>query len=99
MMLSDDERIQLRACSAIITRNRRELEWAITNPIEVLGQDISAEAHHVCGEAPIPGQHVLLRIVNYLPVSVQFVGQRAVLLFPSLSRRLLRSSGIHHQMF
>ena len=99
MMLSEDERIQLRVCSAIITRNRRELEWALSQPVKVLGRDLAAEVQREYREAPIPGQHVFIRMVNYLPASLQYVGQRAVLLFPSLSKRLLRSSGIHHQMF
>jgi len=99
MRLSDQERIRLQVCSAIITRNRRELEWAVAQPHAIVGQDLLHEAQEALKEAPVPGQHGLVRLTSYLPAAVQYVGQRAILLFPTLSRRLLRSSGIHHQMF
>jgi hypothetical protein len=99
MTLTANERIRLRVCSAIITRNRRELEWAVTQPLEVIGDELLASAKENLTVAPVPGSYRLVNFTNYLPAWVQYVGQRSVLLFPHLARRLLRSSGLHHQMF
>ncbi len=99
MTLSEIDRTRLRACSAIITNNRRELEWAVTLPVETLGQDLMREAEQALAGAPVPGEHGIIRITNYLPSVVQFVGQRSVLLFPRIARKLLRVSGLHHRMF
>lgn len=99
MTISADDKIRLRVCSAILTMNRRELEWAIVQPRMIIGEDLFSEALKALEKAPIPGEHGLVQMTNYLPAWVQYVGQRAVLLFPSIARRLLRSSGLHHQMF
>lgn len=99
MTLSQQEKIQLRVCSAILTLNRRELEWAVSQTSDLVGQELLDEATAALLKAPIPGEHGLVQMTNYLPAWIQYVGQRAVLLFPSLARRLLRSSGLHHQMF
>lgn len=99
MTLSESERIQLRVCSAVLTLNRRELEWAISQPIDVVGEALHTEAQEAYANAPIPGDHGLVNLTNYLPAWIQYIGQRAVLLFPSIARKLLRSSGLHHQMF
>jgi hypothetical protein len=92
-------RVQLRVCSAILTNNRREIEWALSQPINVVGEDLYKEAQDAYSSAPIPGKHGLVHMTNFLPAWVQYIGQRAVLLFPSIARKLLRSSGLHHQMF
>ena len=97
--MDENDRLQLRVCSAILTHNRRELEWAITQPRDIVGHELYDEALRAFEVAPIPGDHGLVRMTNYLPAWIQYIGQRAVLLFPSLARRLLRSSGLHHQMF
>ncbi len=92
-------RVQLRVCSAILTNNRREIEWALSQPMNVVGEDLYKEAQDAYSAAPIPGKHGLVHMTNFLPAWVQYIGQRAVLLFPSIARKLLRSSGLHHQMF
>jgi hypothetical protein len=97
--MDDATRIQLRVCSAILTNNRRELEWATAQPIAIVGDDLHKEAQAAFASAPIPGNHGLVHLTNYLPAFVQYIGQRAVLLFPRIARRILRSSGLHHQMF
>lgn len=97
--MDDKDRLQLRVCSAILTNNRRELEWAVAQPRDLVGEELYAEAALALQSAPIPGEHGLVQMTNYLPAWVQYIGQRAVLLFPSIARRLLRSSGLHHQMF
>jgi hypothetical protein len=97
--LTDHERTRLRVCSAILTRNRRELEWAVVQPEEVVGSELIDRAEEVLSFAPTPGSHGLVNMTNYLPVWVQYVGQRAILLFPRIAHRLMRSSGLHHQMF
>lgn len=99
MILTDDERAQLRACSAVLTLNRRELEWAAGQRDGVLGPELLDEVRSALLSAPIPGSSGLVRMTMYLPAWVQFVGQRAVLLFPSLARRILRSTGLHHQTY
>lgn len=99
MTLTDDERAQLRACSAVLTLNRRELEWAAGQHHGVLGPELLDEVRSALMSAPIPGSSGLVRMTMYLPSWVQFLGQRAVLLFPSLARRILRSTGLHHQMY
>ena len=86
-------------CSAILTRNRRELEWAVVQPEEVVGAELISRAHEVLNLAPTPGSHGLVKMTNYLPAWMQYVGQRSILFFPRLAHRLLRSSGLHHQMF
>jgi hypothetical protein len=97
--MDDATRIQLRVCSAILTNNRRELEWATSQPIAIVGKDLHKEALATFATAPIPGNHGLVHLTNYLPAFIQYIGQRAVLLFPRIARRILRSSGLHHQMF
>jgi hypothetical protein len=97
--MDDATRLQLRVCSAILTNNRRELEWAISQPMTIIGEDLYKEAQAAYAVAPIPGNHGLVNLTNYLPAFVQYIGQRAVLLFPRIARRILRSSGLHHQMF
>jgi hypothetical protein len=97
--MDDATRLRLRVCSAILTNNRRELEWAISQPMTIVGEDLYKEAQAAYDVAPIPGNHGLVNLTNYLPAFVQYIGQRAVLLFPRIARRILRSSGLHHQMF
>jgi hypothetical protein len=97
--MDDATRLKLRVCSAILTNNRRELEWATSQPITLVGEDLYKEAQAAYAVAPIPGNHGLVNLTNYLPAFVQYIGQRAVLLFPRIARRILRSSGLHHQMF
>ena len=92
-------RVQLRVCSAILTNNRSEIEWALSQPTSVVGEDLYKEAQRVYSLAPVPGKHGLVYLTNYLPAWVQYIGQRSVLLFPSIARKLLRSSGLHHRMF
>ena len=99
MNLSEQERAQLRACSAVLTLNRRELEWAAEQPRDVLGLELCDEVRKALTSAPVPGESSLVRMTTYLPAWIQYVGQRAVLLFPSLSRRILRGTGLHHQMY
>lgn len=97
--MNDIDHLQLRVCSAIFTQHRRELEWAVSQPRDTVGHELYAEALKALEDAPIPGEHGLVQMTNYLPAWIQYIGQRAVLLFPSVTRRLLRSSGLHHQMF
>jgi hypothetical protein len=97
--LTGAERIRLRVCSAVLTRNRRELEWAVTQSEEMVGAELFVRAQEVLALAPTPGSHGLVNMTNHLPAWVQYVGQRAILLFPRIAHRLLRSSGLHHQMF
>lgn len=99
MSLTEHEKIQLRVCSAILTLNRRELEWSTSQPITIVGEDLYKEAQAAYAVAPVPGNHRLVNLTNYLPAFAQYIGQRAVLLFPKIARRILRSSGLHHQMF
>ena len=95
----DTDRLQLRVCSAILTHNRRELEWAVSQPRDIIGDELYEEVLRAWEHAPIPGEHGLVQMTNYFPAWIQYIGQRAVLLFPSVARRLLRSSGLHHQMY
>ena len=97
--MDEFDRLQLRVCSAIITQHRTELLWASTLPEGTIDSELALEVKTALEVAPVPGQHGLVRFTMYLPAWVQFVGQRAILLFPKLSARLLRSSGLHHQMF
>jgi len=97
--LSESERIRLRACGAVLTSNRRELEWASAQSPEVLGDDLTHEIAASLAGAPVPGESRLVRATTLLPAWVQYAGQRAVLLFPRLARRLLRGTGLHNQMF
>jgi hypothetical protein len=90
---------RLRICSAVLTGNRKKLEWAR----DVLTVDVEPELRRIVNDAvavaPIPGNNRLIRLAGYLPASIQYVGQRAVLVSPRLARRILRLSGLHHQMF
>lgn len=97
--MDDNNRLRLRVCSALLTKSRPQLEWALTLDQEIIGKELSAEVHEALKTAPIPGDHGLVRLTMYLPAWVQYVGQRAVLLFPKLASRILRSSGLHHQMY
>ena len=97
--MDESDRIQLRVCSAIITHHRTELLWAASLPEGTIDSELAREVKAALEVAPVPGQHGLVRLTIYLPAWVQYVGQRAILLFPKLSARLLRSSGLHHQMF
>ena len=97
--MDEKDHLQLRVCSAILTHNRRELEWAVTQSRDTVGHELYDEALKALDDAPIPGEHGLVQMTNYLPAWIQYIGQRAILLFPSVARRLLRSSGLHHQMF
>lgn len=99
MTIGELERNRLRVCSAILTRNRRELEWAAALPAATVGSDLMREVEQALSDAPVPGEHGIIRMTNYLPAVVQYVGQRAVLLLPRVARRLLRASGLHHRMF
>jgi hypothetical protein len=98
-MISDDVRAKLCVSSAILTRNRRELERAVVQGEEEIGEQLLAEAVRTYALAPIPGEYRLLMIVSRLPARLQHYGQRAVLLTPRIAHRLLRSSGLHHRMF
>lgn len=99
--MTDDEvaRVRLRVCSAIITNNYQQLQWAINQDPKVVGEDLFREACEKLEIAPIPGDNHLVNLSRRLPAWIQFVGQRSVLLFPKLARRILRSSGIHHESF
>lgn len=99
MTLNEVERRELALCSAIFTRNRRELEKLLSEKSPAVDERLRTEAVRIRKEAPIPGDHFLVRLSHKLPARLQFVGQRAVLLFPRVARRLLRSSGLHNQMF
>ena len=99
--MTDDEaaRVRLRVCSAIITNNRQQLQWAVNQKPEVVGEALFREAYEKLATAPIPGDNRLVNLSRRLPAWAQFVGQRSVLLFPKLARRILRTSGIHHESF
>lgn len=99
MTISEVERIRLRACGAVLTLNRRELEQAAAHGRDALGSELAEEVARALERAPIPGRSGIVRATTYLPAWVQYVGQRGVLLFPGLARRLLRGTGLHHQMF
>ena len=97
--MDENEKIQLRVCSALLTNHRAELEKALEIPVEILGPDLHQAVREKIKNAPIPGDHGLVKLTMYLPAWVQYVGQRAVLLFPRLAFKLLRSSGLHQQMY
>ena len=97
--MDNNDRLRLRVCTALLTNSRPQLEWAATLDQQILGNELSASVHEALKHAPIPGNHGLVRLTMYLPAWVQYVGQRMILLFPKLTHRLLRSSGLHHQMF
>jgi hypothetical protein len=97
--MNESDRIKLRVCGAIITHHRTELLWASSLPEGTINSELAREVMTALEVAPVPGQHGLVRLTMYLPAWVQYVGQRAILLFPKLSARLLRSSGLHHQMY
>ena len=99
--MTDDEltRVRLRVCSAIITNNYQQLQWAVNQKPEVVGEALFREAYEKLATAPIPGDNRLVNLSRRLPAWAQFVGQRSVLLFPKLARRILRTSGIHHESF
>ena len=99
MSLDDAARVRLRVCTAIITNNREQLKWAIDQDPEVIGEDLFREAVERLHRAPIPGENRLVNLSRRLPAWVQFVGQRGVLLLPRLSRKILHTSGIHHESF
>jgi len=97
--LSAGQRRELVLCSAILTRNRRELDRLLADGQTSPDVDLMNEARRIRDNAPIPGEHPAVRLAQRLPVRIQYFGQRAILLFPKVARRLLRSSGLHHQMF
>lgn len=99
MTVKEIDRIRLRVCSAVLTNNRRELEWAAGLPRDVVGPELMVEVAQALADAPVPGEHGIVRLTNHLPAAVQYAGQRAVLFFPRIARRLLRASGLHHRMF
>ncbi|NBO57028.1 MAG: hypothetical protein EBU84_21095 [Actinobacteria bacterium] len=99
MRPNTDDRIRLRACSAVLTLNRSELEWANSQTSDVLGMEIKAAIREALTIAPVPGRSRLVRATTYLPPRAQYLGQRAVLLFPRLAHRILRSTGLHHQLY
>jgi hypothetical protein len=97
--VDENDRIRLQVCSALLTNHRAQLEKALDIPVEIIGNELHAAVIIAVSSAPIPGNHGLVKMTMYLPAWVQYVGQRGVLLFPKLASRLLRSSGLHHQMF
>ena len=97
--MDENERLRLRVCSAILTNSRPQLEWALTINAQVLGHELTEEVAEALRRAPIPGKHGLVRLTMYLPAWAQYLGQRLILLYPKLAQRLLRSSGLHHQMY
>ena len=99
MPMENEDRIRLRVCSALLTNNRDALERSLKISKEVLGGDLYVAVRSAVGSAPIPGDHLLVKMTAYLPAWIQYIGQRTILLFPRLASRLLRSSGLHHQMF
>lgn len=99
MSLSTSEVLTLRLCKAVLSRNQRELEWVLSRSTELESHDLVVEARTLLASVPTPGQHALIDTTRLLPSWMQYLGQRAVLLFPRVARRLLMSSGLHHQMF
>jgi len=99
LSLDDAARVRLRVCTAIITNNREQLKWSIDQDPAVVGEDLFREAVERLQRAPIPRNNRLVSLSRGLPAWVQFVGQRGVLLSPRLSRKILRTSGIHHESF
>lgn len=97
--MDETTRTELKVCSAILTKNRRELEWAVSLSASVVKPDLLKEAREALKTAPVPGESALVKATTYLPAWIQYVGQRAILLFPRMAKRLLRSSGLHHQMY
>lgn len=98
-IVDDAENIQMRACSAVLTKNFREIKTIIDAEVDQLPEDLSLALLCSLKDAPIPGEHSLVKFTMYLPAWMQYIGQRAILLFPRLAFRLLRSSGLHHQMY
>ena len=94
-----NEKVRLRVCSALLTNHRAELQKALEIPEHVLGLELLNAVRKSVKDAPIPGDHALVKLTMYLPAWVQYIGQRAVLLFPRLAFKLLRSSGLHQQMY
>lgn len=97
--MDERDRVQLRVCTAIITKHRAELLWASNLPDGSIDRELAHKVDSTLRLAPVPGQHKLVRFTMYLPAWFQYLCQRAILLFPKLSARLLRSSGLHHQMY
>jgi len=97
--MDEHEKIRFRVCSALLTNHRAELEKALEIPEDILGIELHNAVRDKIKDAPIPGDHVLVKLTMYLPAWVQYIGQRAVLLFPRLAFKLLRSSGLHQQMY
>lgn len=97
--VDENEKVRLRVCSALLTNHRAELQKALEIPEQVLGSELLNAVRESVQDAPIPGDHALVKLTMYLPAWVQYIGQRAVLLFPRLAFKLLRSSGLHQQMY
>jgi hypothetical protein len=97
--MDEHEKIRLRVCSALLTNHRAELEKALEIPEDILGIELHNAVRDKIKDAPIPGDHALVKLTMYLPAWVQYIGQRAVLLFPRLAFKLLRSSGLHQKMY
>lgn len=99
MTLTESDLIRLRASIAVLSANRRDLEWASNQPVELMGEDLMREVLTTLEIAAVPGQSRLLRATAAMPAWLQYTGQRAVLLFPRIARRILRTTGLHHQMY
>jgi len=99
MSLDASDIIRLRAAIAVLSANRHDLMWASSQTVESVGEELMTEVLSTLEFAAVPGQSRLLRVTVRLPAWMQYMGQRAVLLFPRIARRILRATGLHHQMY
>lgn len=99
---SDDPNpdVMFHACSVVITGNREEAKrLLVSTNVERLPNALLFDLHELAKE---PSKTLMLSLVRtsaFFPAWVQFVGQRAVLLFPRISFWVLRKTRLHHRWF
>jgi hypothetical protein len=54
--MDENEKVRLRACSALLTNNRREIETALQHSEEVLGRELKKRLSEQLENAPIQGR-------------------------------------------
>lgn len=100
MSESNDSTYVLEVCIAIITKNQQSAMKLLEKPTsQSLPIDLCNELVEVARVRPESVMSGVVRLSYYLPVWMQYLGQRMVLLSPRFSYWVLRKTKLHHRWY
>lgn len=90
----------LAACSVILTKNKSEAVRLRDDPhFLMLPLELREEVGLLAQESDTSFLEKVVRMSYWMPVWVQYVSQRAVLLMPRVAHRVIRATRLHHRWY